>query len=200
MRFGAPETTRVGLFGGTFDPPHVGHLLAATDALEQLGLDQVIWIPAARQPLKDGQEITAPHHRIAMVRAAIAGIPAFSIDTLEVERGGLSYTVDTLRTLHERWRGSAPLALFLLLGTDAASTLPKWREPGEIARLCEVVVLTRGEEPVTAAWPGRIQKLVTRRVEVSSTEIRARMRAGLSIGVFVPEAVAAYMETAGLYR
>jgi nicotinate-nucleotide adenylyltransferase len=188
---------RIGIFGGTFDPPHVGHLLAASDAYDALGLDRIVFVPAAAQPLKSAI-VASPADRLAMVERLVGGDPRFAVDPIEIERGGLSFTVDTLRALRDRWKADGALALVLLLGADAAATLPQWREPGEVASLAEVVVMRRaggGDSPVTV---GRATD--TRRVDVSSTEIRARVRAGKSIRGFVPEPVAAYIEGRRLYR
>ncbi len=187
---------RIGILGGTFDPPHVGHLLAASDACEALTLDRVVWIPAAAQPLKSAI-VASPADRLAMVELLIAHDPRFTADPIEIERGGLSFTIDTLRALHDRWKADSALALVLLLGADAAATLPQWREPAGVAELAEVVVLKRagGAEP-----PANCRAIDTRRVDVSSTEIRARVRAGRSILGFVPEPVAAYIEGRRLYR
>lgn len=188
---------RIGVFGGTFDPPHTGHLLAASDAFDALRLDKLLFIPAAGQPLKSAI-VAPPADRLAMVERLVAGDPRFVADPIEIERGGLSFTVDTLRALHARWKSDSSLALVLLLGADAADTLPQWREPAEVAALAEVVVLSRTGSGGSAAAQGRA--IHTRRVDVSSTEIRARVAAGQSIRGFVPEAVAAYIEDRRLYR
>jgi nicotinate-nucleotide adenylyltransferase len=188
---------RIGIFGGTFDPPHVGHLLAAGDAYDALRLDKLLFVPAAGQPLKSAI-VASPADRLAMVERLVGDDPRFAVDPVEIERGGLSFTVDTLRALHERWRSDGALALILLLGADAAATLPQWREPAEVASLAEIVVLSRAggnEAPVTMG-----RAIDTRRVDVSSTEIRARVAAGKSIRGFVPEPVAAYIEGRRLYR
>jgi nicotinate-nucleotide adenylyltransferase len=193
---------RIGIFGGTFDPPHTGHLLAASDAHEALRLDRVLFVPAAGQPLKSAI-VASPADRLAMVERLVGDDPRFAVDPIEIERGGLSFTVDTLRALRDRWKSDAALALVLLLGADAAATLPQWREPAEVASLAEIVVLSRfltggAEALVVPAVTGSV--LGTRRVDVSSTEIRSRVRAGRSIRGFVPEAVAAYIEGRRLYR
>ena len=192
---------RIGIFGGTFDPPHVGHLLAATDAYEALSLDRVLFVPAAGQPLKSAI-VAAPRDRLAMVERLVGDDPRFAVDPIEIERGGLSYTVDTLRALRERWQssGGGDLALILLLGADAAATLPQWREPGAVASLAEVVVLQRAGGAEEQAPPAGGKAIDTRRVDVSSTEIRERVRAGKSIRGFVPESVAAYIAERRLYR
>jgi nicotinate-nucleotide adenylyltransferase len=188
---------RIGLFGGTFDPPHIGHLLAASDAYETLALDRVLFVPAAAQPLKSAIMASAAD-RMAMVELLVGGDPRFAADPVEIERGGLSFTVDTLRALHDRWKSDGALALVLLLGADAAATLPQWREPAAVASLAEVVVLRRAGGAETP--PATARAIDTRRVDVSSTEIRARVRAGRSIRGFVPEPVAAYIEGRRLYR
>lgn len=186
---------RVGIFGGTFDPPHLGHFLAASDAADALSLDRVIWVPAAQQPLKTGGMAAAADHRLAMVRLAVEGDARFEADALELERGGLSFTVETLWAFRDRFPGAA---LFLLLGADAAALLPKWREPETVQALADVVVLTRGEEGTVL--PTGVNTLATRRVDISATEIRERVAAGHSIRGFVPDAVAAYIAAHGLYH
>lgn len=200
---------RLGIFGGTFDPPHVGHLLAAIDAFERLELDRLVFVPAATQPLKAEAGSTDAAHRLAMVSAMVEGDPRFSVDPIEIDRAGLSYTVDTL-TEFERRHPAAER--FFLVGADAVGAFTKWREPGRVLRLARLVVLRRatdgGEESPSAVLrslmtePGTEPPLMleTRRVDVSSTEVRARVRAGLSIRGFVPDAIAAYIERAGLYR
>ena len=165
------------------------------DAVEALGLDHVAWIPAAQQPLKDGGTAADAVHRLAMTRLAVAGEERFSVDPVELERGGISYMVDTLKGYRQRNAGAA---LFLLLGADAAALLPKWREPETIRALAEIIVLTRaGEEQ---ALPAGTTALATRRVDISATEVRARVKAGRSIRGFVPDAVAAYIAAHGLYQ
>jgi nicotinate-nucleotide adenylyltransferase len=188
---------RIGIFGGTFDPPHTGHLLAASDAYETLALDQVLFVPAAGQPLKPAI-VASPADRLAMIERLVEGDPRFAVDPIEIERGGLSFTVDTLRALHDRWKADGALALVLLLGADAAATLPQWREPAAVASLAEIVVLRRGGRGEDDVAPGR--SIETRRVDLSSTEIRARVAAGQPIRGFVTEPVAAYIEGRRLYR
>ena len=188
---------RIGIFGGTFDPPHVGHLLAVSDACEALALDRVILVPAAGQPLKSGREVATAAQRLAMVRLLAEGDPRLGVEALEVERGGLSFTVDTLRALRERWpAGTADLVL--LLGADAAAQFPQWKDPAAVRALAEVVVLTRGE--AEGVVPADLRAIATRRVDVSSTEIRERVRAGRPVRGFVTEPVAAYIAQQGLYR
>jgi nicotinate-nucleotide adenylyltransferase len=193
---------RLGLFGGSFDPPHVGHLLVAQDALSALSLDRLLVIPAAQQPLK-GPEQTPAVHRLAMVEACFSGVPGIEVDAVEIERGGLSYMVDTVETVRRRWPSAE---LHLLVGQDVVSTLPRWRDVSRLLDMVQLVVLTRDhtETPAGADDQDTVRgfaakRLPTRRVDVSSTEVRARVRDGRSIRGFVPDAVAAYIASTGLY-
>lgn len=200
-RLGAQALTpvRVGLLGGTFDPPHVGHLLAASDAHEVLGLDRLLFVPAAVQPFKSGKVEATPAARRRMLELMIGDDPRFAVDPVEIDRAGLSFTVDTLAALAERDPGARH---FLLIGEDLAGQIASWREPRRIAELAEIVVMARetgrGVGEGTQALPMR--RIATRRVDVSSTEIRERVRAGQPIRGFVTEAVADFIRSAGLYR
>lgn len=186
---------RLGVLGGTFDPPHLGHLLAASDAFETLALDRLLFVPAAAHPFKgDSVDAMAPQ-RLDMLALLVADDPRFGIDTIEIERPGLSYTVDTLADLARRYPDAER---FFLIGEDLVDEVATWRAPDRLTQLAQIVVLARGDDPDAATGPFR--RLGTRRVDVSSTEIRARARAGLSLHGFVPDAVAAYIRDAGLYR
>jgi nicotinate-nucleotide adenylyltransferase len=202
---------RIGIFGGSFDPPHNGHLLVAQDARDALALDLVVVVPAATQPLKaDGQ--TAAQHRLAMVERCFAGLDGFVVDALEIERGGLSFMVDTVTVLRRRWPSAT---LHLLVGDDVVATLPRWRDPERLLSLAQLVVLRRGSDGGSGAsdWAGPVPsapspvlaaigaapRLETRVVEVSSTEVRMRVQEGRAIRGFVPAAVEAYIASAGLY-
>jgi nicotinate-nucleotide adenylyltransferase len=186
---------RLGVYGGAFDPPHLGHLVAASEACDALGLDRMLWIPSAVHPLKAVG--TAAALRLEMVRSAVAGDPRFQADDLELRRRGPSYTVDTLRALRGREPGAT---LFFVTGADNLAELPRWREPDEIARLATLAVVSRAGEalPADAAYPA-VAVPVTR-VDVSSTEVRRRVAAGASIRYLVPDAVRAVIERERLYR
>ena len=189
---------RIGLLGGSFDPPHNGHLLAAGDAMDALRLDCVMLIPAAIQPLKAKAQASAPEHRLAMTRLLVDGEPGFEVNAIEIERGGLSYTVDTLSTLASQLPSSE---LFWLVGADVLRTFAKWRNPERIVELATLVVMRRtGEASDVSGLPGPPRLIETRRIDISSTEIRQRVREGKSIRGFVPDAVADYIASAGLYR
>ena len=191
---------RVGVFGGTFDPPHVGHLLVAGDVADTLALDRVLWVPAGTQPFKADQATSPPADRLAMTRLMALADPRFVCDAIEIERGGLSYSVDTLRSLIAREAGAT---WFLCVGADAFRGFSRWREPGAIVGMATVAVLARegagADSSTLAAAPGAVEVPV-RRVDVSSTEVRARVRAGRSVQGFVTEPVAAYIAAHGLYR
>lgn len=189
---------RLGIFGGTFDPPHLGHLLPAIDAAEALELDMVRFVPAAVQPLKAGRATTAPEHRLEMTRRLVAGVPRFEADGTEIRRAGLSFTVDTLATFAESWPDAERV---LLIGADAFALFDQWREPERILRLANVAVLVRGGDvmPDVGDRAG-VQLLQTRRVDISSTELRARVAQGRTIRGFVPDAVADYIAEHRLYK
>jgi nicotinate-nucleotide adenylyltransferase len=192
---------RIGILGGTFDPPHVGHLLAASDACDRLSLDRLLFVPAGAQPFKAGDVEADGEARLQMVRLMVGDDARFGVEPAEIERKGLSFTVDTVTELAQRHPGAQ---LFLLIGEDNVAQFASWREPERIASLATIAVLARGGVPVpaaaaaTEAYP--MIHLETRRVDVSSTEIRARVRERRSIRGFVSDAVAEYIRGAGLYR
>ena len=204
---------RLGILGGTFDPPHTGHLLAALDAIEVLSLDQLVLVPAATQPLKGGLVMATPAERLTMTSLLAAVDPRFTVDSIEIDRGGLSFTVDTLAEMAERWPDADR---YFLVGADTLDSFASWREPARVLQLARLAVLARsaadGEalaasgagvvDRLAAETPGAIPplRLRTRRVDVSSTEVRARVRSGRTIAGFVPDAVAAFIASAGLYR
>ena len=187
---------RIGVFGGTFDPPHTGHVIVAGDACEALGLDTVVWIPVAQQPLKDAPPLAPAADRRTMVELAIRGDPRFSLDTMELDRGGLSFTVDTLQALSDRNRGAE---LVLLAGTDSWASFDRWREPERILKLARVAVIARAGEDAQKHFGYTPEVVTARRVDVSSTEIRARVRRGLPITGFVSDAVGEYIRSRKLY-
>lgn len=186
----------IGLLGGSFDPVHHGHLIAADRAAEALGLARVLFVPCTTQPLKPAGPVAPAEHREAMLALALAGHPRFVLESLELTRPGPSYTVDTLRALRRRDPGER---FVLILGADAAAELPRWRAADEVARLAEIAVLARpGVSDVASAFV--TQFIATPAIEISASEIRARCLAGKSIRYLVPDAVADYITRNKLYR
>jgi len=184
---------RTGLLGGSFDPVHHGHLLAAIALRETLQLDQVRLMPAADQPFKQGRHGAAPADRLRMVELAVKGEPGLAAEPAEVERPGPSWTIETL----EQLRGREPETRFtLLIGSDAATEFASWREADRIRTLAEVVVF---ERPGTLVPPG-FRTVPIPACDISATRIRERVRAGRSIRYLVPERVADYIADRGLYR
>lgn len=190
----------IGLFGGSFNPPHVAHLIVSEVARDQFGLDEVWWIPNATPPHKPDHELASVDHRLEMTRRAVSDNPAFRLCTIEVERAGVSYTVETLRTLQE----DHPNTEFgLIIGSDSLDHFAEWRRPDEIVERASLIVYKR---------PGVIDVVPDRRfanhvrfvaapvMEVSGTEIRSRCRAGRSIRYLVPESVRTYIEEHDLYQ
>ena len=199
---------RLGLFGGTFDPVHYGHLLLAECGLQQCRLDAVWFLPAAVPPHKQNRPLTPAAARIEMLELAIAGHPDFSVSRYEADRGGINYTADTLA--HFR-RQDPDGELFFLLGADMLHDLPHWREPARVCQLATAVVVRRWgakavdfdclDQVVATEAIDRIRRhqIEMPEIGISSTEIRRRVAAGLSIRYLTPRAVEKYIETHGLY-
>jgi len=185
--------TRVGVFGGTFDPVHVGHLAIAHAALESVPLDRVLFVLAKRSPLKERGPVASEGDRLKMLELAIANEPRFAVSRLELDREGPSYTVDTL----ERLAGKDEL--FLILGSDAISDLPRWKDPDRIARLATLVVAERPGAPERVG-DAPIVRFDAPRLDISSRELRARAARGRSLRYLVPEPVLQHIEARGLYR
>jgi nicotinate-nucleotide adenylyltransferase len=194
---------KVGLLGGTFDPPHLGHLIVAQDAALALELDRIVFIPAAHPPHKQQLVVTAPAIRARMLELAIAGNAGFGIERLELDRDGASYTVDTLRQLRQR---DPATEWVLLIGADQYREFGTWREPEQIRRLATVAVLTRAGSEVAssvqlrdAAGAQRDVRVEVTRVDISSTMVRARVAAGLPIRYLVPDRVEEFILEQRLY-
>jgi nicotinate-nucleotide adenylyltransferase len=203
------DSMRIGIYGGTFDPVHFGHLLLAECCEQQAGLDRVDFMPAARQPHKPYAPRASDADRLAMLELAIAGRSTWVAATLEIERGGVSYTVDTLRDYKAR---EPDAALFLLMGADALADLPKWREPRAICAMAAPLVVRRagsGEPEYERLRPlvsaERFAEITERQVQmpatpISSSEIQRSIAAGGPWRELVPPAVADYIDAKGLYR
>jgi len=188
---------RIGIFGGSFDPVHLGHLLVAQAALEELELDRLFLIPAARSPFKPENQPASAEKRLQMLRLAFTGRTRCEVDDLEIKRGGVSYTIDTLRDYARRFPRAE---MFSLIGADNVASLPKWREAAELARLAEFVAIPRpGEIPAAFPPPFRGRTLTGWPLGVSSSQVRARVQAGLPVDHLVPALVAEAIRNNRLY-
>jgi nicotinate-nucleotide adenylyltransferase len=195
---------RIGILGGTFNPPHLGHLVAAQEAYRELHLDEVTLIPAGMPPHKPVDDEPGPEHRLELCRLAVGDDERFTVSDLELRRDGPSYTVDTLDELRSR---SPSDELFLILGADIAAGLPEWHDPERVLELATVAIANRrgtakaAVDDALAHLEGgkRARFFQMPRIGISSTMVRRRVRAGQPIRYFVPDRVMHYIETQGLY-
>jgi nicotinate-nucleotide adenylyltransferase len=194
-----PEV-KIGFFGGSFDPVHFGHLCAAQDAYEQCGLDRLFLVPTAQAPLKPQGAQTPAQDRLAMLRAAVEPDPRFEISDHELRTGGMSYTIDSVR----HFRGQFPNdQLFWIVGEDQLSQLHLWKNAQELATMIEFIVLGRPGHPDESRpkIPGlRFRRCGGHLLEISSTELRERVRRGLPLDYFIPHKTIVYINDKGLYR
>jgi len=200
----ANTLTRVGVFGGTFDPIHIGHLIIASEMKYALDLDRILFVLAARPPHKTEQEITSDHHRMAMLQSALKGQPDFEASDIELNRSGVSYTADTL---DELTRQNPSDQFVFLMGEDSLRDLPRWHDPKRILRLAEIGVAARpGVEvdlsSIHAAIPrskGRIHLVETPEIGISARDIRERVATGKPVAYQVPYPIEEYIRDHGLY-
>lgn len=189
----------VGLFGGSFNPPHIAHLIVAEVVRDQFGLEEVWWIPNATPPHKPNEELVSVEHRQAMTERAVEPNPDFRICNVEVEREGVSYTVETVRVLQDQHPNTD---FGLILGSDSLDHFAEWHRPEEIAERVPIIVYKRPGAIESVADPrfaNHVRYAAAPVMEISGTEVRARQRAGRSIRYLVPEAVRSYIETHDLY-
>jgi nicotinate-nucleotide adenylyltransferase len=196
------ETPRIGIFGGSFDPIHFGHLIMAESFRESMQLARVLFVPACVSPFKADKIPTSDKHRLEMLRLAICGNEAFVLDDREIQRGGVSYTVDSLRALREE---SPKAEFYLLIGSDSVVGFDRWREPGEVLSLAKLVVAHRGGQGaiqwgdvIRVANPDQLTEIQNRvldvpQIEIASRDLRRRVREGRTIRYMVPAAVEAYI-------
>lgn len=197
---------RIGVFGGTFDPIHLGHLVAGQEVCSRLDLEKVLFVPTGVPPHKLNEQITAVEHRLAMVELAIASNPCFELSRVDVDRPGPSYTVDTLQLLLAQWPSSTKP--YFIMGLDSLAEITTWHRPERLIQLCRLAVVGRPGynadlTELEAALPGissRIECVPMPWLEISSTDLQRRVRQGISIKYLVPEAVEKYIYQHGLYR
>ncbi len=196
----------IGVLGGTFDPIHNGHIIIAEEVRTQLNLAEIIFVPAGQPWLKEDSSILAAEHRVQMARLAIGGRPYFKLSTMEINRAGPSYTVDTITELQAQLGAGAEL--FFILGWDNLTQLPKWKEPSRLIRLCRLVAVPRPGyllpdlNSLEIVIPGLSQRLILLdkpEVDISATEVRNRVAQGLSIRHLVPQPVVKYIRLHKLY-
>ena len=183
---------KIGLYGGSFDPIHNGHLILARDAMERLELDKVIFLPARISPHKLDRPPAPPEARCQMLAAAIADEPRFELDPCEIEREGPSFTIDTVQLFRERYPGAK---LYYFIGDDNLPELDTWRDIANLRESAHFVVLSRAGMPFLSEFP-----IITRHIEISSTEIRNRIARGLSVRYMVPLPACDVIAKLGLYR
>lgn len=183
---------KIGLYGGSFDPIHNGHLILARDAMERLELDQVVFLPARISPHKLDRPPAPPEARVAMLEAAVAGEAAFSVDACEIDREGPSFTIDTVHLYRERYPESP---LYYFIGDDNLPELETWRDISQLRQLVQFVVLSRVGMPFLSEFP-----MITRHVEISSTEIRNRIARSQSVRYMVPSPTCEVIKKLNLYR
>jgi len=184
---------KIGVYGGSFDPLHVGHLAIARAALESAKLDRVLFVPVRRSPLKDRGPVASAEDRLAMLEAAVRDEPRFAVSHAELDREGPSYTVDTLEALTKEGE------LFLILGSDALAELPRWKSPERVRALAKILVARRPGAPEPKETPG-VLAFDAPSLDLSSRELRARAGRGLSLRYLVPDEVWRHIERRGLYR
>jgi len=182
---------KIGIYGGTFDPVHHAHLILARDALETLGLDEVIFVPAAVSPLKKAAPVASGELRLAMLRAAIKGEPKFAADNCELSRPPPSFTIDTVEEIRRR---NNYAAIYCLIGEDNVDTLTKWHRFAELEKMVHFVVLDRRGQPASHCY-----SVIDRKIDISATEIRTRVASGRSIRYLVPSTVEEIIRREKLY-
>jgi nicotinate-nucleotide adenylyltransferase len=191
---------RLGILGGTFDPPHLAHLIAGEMAVEAFALDKLLFIPANVPPHKAGQPITSAEHRFAMTKLAVRGNEQFEVSGIELERPAPSYMIDTIREVQEQLK---PESVFLFIGLDQFAAFESWNKYEDILREAQVVVMARPSHDVEKISPSlrkQVQFLSIPQLEISSTDIRARVQAGKPIRYLVPDEVREYIREHRLYQ
>lgn len=198
MVVGSHTSRRIGVMGGTFDPIHHGHLVAASEVQSVFNLDEVIFVPTATQPFKKGRRVTSPEHRYLMTVIATASNPRFTVSRVDIDRGGTTYTIDTLRDLHRERPNSE---FFFITGADALRKIMEWKDTDELFELAHFVGVTRPGHELTGgtAPKGAVSLIEVPALAISSTEVRTRSSAHRPVWYLVPDGVVQYINKYGLY-
>jgi nicotinate-nucleotide adenylyltransferase len=189
---------RIGVFGGSFDPVHQGHLIMAAEALDRLRLDELLFVPARRPSHKRARKLSPVEHRIAMLRLAVRGEPRFRVSRIEADGDDVNFTVRTLEVLARQERAD----YYFVMGQDSLEEFPGWHEPDRILALARLAVVPRGEGELSALPPPLRRRAVflrAPRIGVSSSEIRRRLKRGLSVRYWIPDSVLSYIQRHALY-
>lgn len=190
------EITRLGILGGTFDPPHIGHLILAQNAFENFKLDKVLFIPAAIQPHKQKREVSPPQVRLHLLQLALEDDDRFDISDIEMKRSGPSYTIDTLHSLQKLYPEAR---LYFIIGGDNISDIAAWKDTDSIFEVAEVVAALRPDSQLEGPFKDRVRLFDMPQIEVSSSEIRKLVRHGKSVEYLVPDKVEKYIRENGIY-
>ncbi len=196
---------RYGIMGGSFNPPHVGHSILAENVREQLFLDKIVFIPSGKHALKDGDTLVSPEHRLAMANIAFGDDPNFEVSDIEIAKakeGVTNYTVDTLMALYDRYKNDF-IKLYLIIGIDNLIEFPKWKNPDKLFALSEVIVMNRPGylvQDVSDEFARKARYLSVPMLDISSTDIRKRIKSGKSVKYLLDEKVGNYIKENGLYK
>lgn len=196
----------IGIFGGTFDPPHIGHLILAAEARAQFGLDRLLWVLTPDSPLKQDRSITPLHHRLEMVKLALAGAPEFELSRVDIDRPSPHYALDTLKILKDQYPGTN---LVYLMGGDSLRDLPLWHRPGDFVAACDVIGVMRrpgdaidlpGLENNLPSLTAKVRFIDAPLLDISAHDIRARIGEGRPFRYYLPASVYVYIQNQALYR
>ena len=193
---------KVGILGGTFDPVHNAHLIIAEYVRAELPLHKILFIPAAIPPHKQDVSISSPSHRLAMLHLAVSSNPAFDVYDFEITRGGVSYTIDTVRNVKQDYKLSAS-DTYVIMGSDNLNTIENWYQPEELVQESRIVVVQKPDNElgkIPSYMNDKVVEVKTPLLHISSTDIRERVREGKSIKYLVPDAVAQFIQEKGLYK
>ena len=193
---------KLGILGGTFDPAHFAHLIIAEYVRAELSLNKILFIPAAIPPHKQNVSISSPSHRLAMLHLAVSGNPSFDVYDFEITQGGVSYTIDTVQNVKKNYKLSAS-DTYVIMGSDNMNTIQNWRRPEDLVHECRIVVVQKSDNKLgelPSYMSNKVVEVKTPLMQISSTDIRERVREGKSIKYLVPDAVVQFIQEKGLYR